>query len=109
MTAPTRDEVIKMAREAQVPDPMVFLAAYERLVTAAYARGVTDERKSTPHTLGPGEMELSLRREHGGKLLEKQHRFSHQQVVDGPRYVVEKAEQMIVIEIAATRREKNRP
>lgn len=46
MTAPTRDEVIKMAREAGTPDPMVFLAAYERLVAAAYARGVANEREA---------------------------------------------------------------
>lgn len=43
MSAPTRDEVIRMAREAGTPDPMVFLAAYERLVAAAYARGVASE------------------------------------------------------------------
>lgn len=45
MSAPTRDEVRKMAREAGTPDPMVFSAAYERLVAAAYARGVADERQ----------------------------------------------------------------
>ena len=46
MSAPTRDEVIRMAREAGTPDPMVFLAAYERLVSAAYARGVAAEREA---------------------------------------------------------------
>lgn len=46
MSAPTRDEVIRMAREAGTPDPMVFLAAYERLVAAAYARGVAAEREA---------------------------------------------------------------
>lgn len=46
MSAPTRDEVIRMAREAGAPDPMVFLAAYERLVAAAYARGVAAEREA---------------------------------------------------------------
>lgn len=45
MTAPTRDEVIQMAREAGAPDPMVFLAAYERLVAAAYTKGREDMRE----------------------------------------------------------------
>jgi tRNA-dihydrouridine synthase len=31
----TRDDIIRMAREAGCPDPMVFLAAYERLTAAA--------------------------------------------------------------------------
>ena len=58
MSAPTRDEVIRMAREAGAPDPMVFLAAYERLVAAAYARGVADARDAAPadHIPDAGKM-----------------------------------------------------
>lgn len=58
MNAPTRDEVKAMAREAGTPDPMVFLAAYERLVAAAYARGVADARDAAPadHIPGAGKM-----------------------------------------------------
>jgi hypothetical protein len=37
----TRDDIIRMAREAGCPDPMVFFAAYERL-TAIVARCALD-------------------------------------------------------------------
>lgn len=53
MTAPTRDEVIQMAREAGLINSRDALSEkhvqdvlddLERLVATAYARGVTDER-----------------------------------------------------------------
>ena len=58
------------------------LKAFEALVRA-------DERGSKPHSLGPGEMELSLRREHNGELLECRYRFTQEQVLDGPYHIVE--------------------
>ena len=48
-----------------------------------------DERGSKPHSLGPGEMELSLRREHNGELLECRYRFTQAQVLYGPYHIVE--------------------
>ena len=57
------------------------LKAFEALVRA-------DERKSKPHSLDPGQMELSLRREHNGELFEYRHRFSAEQVMHGPIFMV---------------------
>jgi hypothetical protein len=56
--------------------------AFEALVRA-------DERRSKPHSLGPGEMELSLRREHKGELFEYRYRFTQEQVLHGPNHLVE--------------------
>ena len=47
-----------------------------------------DERMRA-HSLGPGEMELSLRREHNGELYECRRRFSSEEVILGPDYMVE--------------------
>jgi hypothetical protein len=57
------------------------IKAFEALVRA-------DERKSKPHSLDPGQMELSLRREHNGELFEYRHRFSAEQVMHGPIFMV---------------------
>ena len=48
-----------------------------------------EERKNKRHSLGPGEMELSLRREHNGELFEFRHRLTAQQVIHGPDFLVE--------------------
>ncbi len=75
-------DTIEMAQEAQISDTTIEfyqqeLKAFEALVRA-------DERGSKPHSLGPGEMELSLRREHNGELFEYRHRFSAEQVMQSP-------------------------
>jgi hypothetical protein len=48
-----------------------------------------DERKNRSHSLGPGEMELSLRREHNGELFEYRYRFTQMQILHGPQNLVE--------------------
>jgi hypothetical protein len=60
-----------------------------------------DERRSKPHSLGPGEMELSLRREHNGELFEYRHRFSAEQVMHGPIFMVTDAAKRMDDEIDA--------
>jgi hypothetical protein len=70
------------------------LKAFEALVRA-------DERGSKPHSLGPGEMELSLRREHNGELFEYRHRFSAEQVMHGPIFMVTDAAKRMDDEIDA--------
>jgi hypothetical protein len=71
------------------------IKAFEALVRA-------DERGSKPHSLGPGEMELSLRREHNGELLECRYRFTQEQVLDGPYHIVEYTASRLDAEITKT-------
>jgi hypothetical protein len=73
---------------------MDSLKAFEALVRA-------DERGSKPHSLGPGEMELSLRREHNGELFEYRHRFSAEQVMHGPIFMVTDAAKRMDDEVDA--------
>jgi hypothetical protein len=75
--------IVELTREAGgfAPTPE-FL---ERLVELARA----DERKNKQHSLGPGEMEISMRRAHNGELFELRHRFTAQQVIHGPDFLVE--------------------
>jgi hypothetical protein len=54
-----------------------FFQRFEALVRA-------DERKNRSHSLGPGEMELSLRREHNGELFEYRYRFTKMQILHQP-------------------------
>ena len=81
---------IDMAREVGFTlarDEWVFmdmLKAFETLVRA-------DERKSRSHSLGPGEMELSLRREHKGELFEYRYRFTQEQVLHSPFHLINTA------------------
>ena len=70
------------------------LKAFEAIVRA-------DERGSKPHSLGPGEMELSLRREHNGELFEYRHRFSAEQVMHGSISMVTDAAKRMDDEIDA--------
>jgi hypothetical protein len=96
------DKTIDMAREVKMPydfvtgEPIYIekLKAFEALVRA-------DERKSKPHSLDPGQMELSLRREHNGELFEYRHRFSAEQVMHGPIFMVTDAAKRMDDEIAA--------
>jgi hypothetical protein len=60
------------------------LKAFEALVRA-------DERKSKSHSLGPGEMEMILRREHNGELFEYRYRFTQEQVLRSPFHLINTA------------------
>jgi hypothetical protein len=82
-----------MAREAGFNfDGMLYtvrgnhaqLAHLEALVRA-------DERKSKSHSLGPGEMEMSLRREHNGELFEYWYRFTKEQVLHSQFHLINTA------------------
>jgi hypothetical protein len=72
-----------------------FDEAIEKLVALARA----DERRSKPHSLGPGEMELSLRRNHKDDLFECRRRFSAEEVVLGPDFLVEATAKMLDAEM----------
>ena len=50
-----------------------------------------DERKSKSHSLGPGEMEMSLRREHNGELFEYRYRFTKEQVLHSQFHLINTA------------------
>jgi hypothetical protein len=63
--------------EEHVQAVLQDLKAFEALVRA-------DERKNRSHSLGPGEMELSLRREHNGELFEYWYRFTKMQILHQP-------------------------
>lgn len=97
---PSREDISRMARDAGIMVPALDYwtnelehLVLERFFQAAYAAGAAAERKSKPHSLGPGEMELSLRREHDGELFELRHRFTAEQVFHGNDYMVEQAAQ----------------
>jgi hypothetical protein len=97
-------DTIDMAREAGIIDPrdafseahvqavLQDLKTFEALVRA-------DERRSKPHSLGPGEMELSLRRNHKDDLFECRRRFSAEEVVLGPDFLVEATAKMLDAEM----------
>jgi hypothetical protein len=96
-------DTIDMARESHLDvyglgkDHAKFvgtLKAFEALVRA-------DERGSRPHTLGPWQMELSLRREHNGELFESRYRFTQEQVLHGPYHIVEDIAGRLDAEITA--------
>jgi hypothetical protein len=107
-------DTIELAREVKAtaytnrhyPDRTTYtfgpeqLKAFEALVRA-------DERGSKPHSLGPGEMELSLRREHNGELFEYRHRFSAMQVMHGPIFMVTDAAKRMDDEIDAAIRARS--
>ncbi len=74
--------IMEMAREVKMPYDFVtgeptHLEKLEALVALARE----DERNSMVHSLRPGEMELSIRREHNGKLLFNSYRFTNKQVL----------------------------
>jgi hypothetical protein len=88
-----KEDIIRMAREAKLnigPAGMgqtvwggdAELERFAALVAAA-------ERKSKPHTLGNGEMEIILRREHNGELFEYRYRFTREQVLHGTPDMIE--------------------
>ena len=83
--------VIEMAREAGFCHDInngIYLSApmhIERLVELVRA----DEHNSRAHSLGYGEMELSLRRNHKDDLFECRRRFSAEEVMHGPDFMVE--------------------
>jgi len=82
------DKTIDMAREAGLEEMWEFTTGFTKRLKAFEAIVRADERGSKPHSLGPGEMELSLRREHNGELFEYRHRFSAEQVMHGPIFMV---------------------
>ncbi len=78
--------VIEMAREAGWDDHHAeFDTRIERFAELVRA----DERNSRAHSLDPGEMELSLRRNHKDELFECRRRFSAEEVMHGPDFMVE--------------------
>jgi len=85
-------DTIDMAREAGAihihERPKEFAIVGNDSIKAFEALVRADERKSKPHSLDPGQMELSLRREHNGELFEYRHRFSAEQVMHGPIFMV---------------------
>jgi hypothetical protein len=77
--------VIEMAREAGLVGGPVYARGLERFAELVRA----DERNSRAHSLGYGEMELSLRRNHKDDLFECRRRFSAEEVMYGPDFMVE--------------------
>jgi hypothetical protein len=81
-----REDVIRMMDEAKLTCVAeMFGSELERFAALVAAA----ERKSKPHTLGHGEMEISLRREHNGELFEYRHRFTQEQVLHGTPDMIE--------------------
>ena len=95
-----QEQIIKMALDSG-------MAAFKHSVTVAH---VTDlerfadmvaaaERKNKTHSLDPGQMELSLRREHKGELFECQYRFTAEQVMHGQDWMVTEVAKQLDTEI----------
>jgi len=74
---------------------MDFLDALRRFEALVRA----DERGSKPHSLDPGEMELSLKREHNGELFECRRRFSAKEVILGPDFLVEATAKILDVQM----------
>ena len=97
--------VIEMAREAGAGEPeslygrtdYVVMTRFELERFAELVRA--DERKSMAHSLAPGEMELSLRRNHKDELFECRRRFSAEEVMHGPDYMVEATASYLEVEM----------
>lgn len=60
---------------------------------------IIDERKNKQHSLGYGEMELSLRRNHKDDLFECRRRFSAEEVMRGPDWLVEAAARSLDVQM----------
>lgn len=102
----TREEIIKLAREAGFEPEIVLegphapyaeewlknMQCFAALVAAA-------ERKSKPHNLQPGEMELALRREHNGELFECRYRFTHLEVMNKAEFLVKEIARKLDVEM----------
>ena len=57
----TKDDIMKMAREAWMPDPMVFFSAYERfadMVASAEREACIKACKEQRHQLGEDEAKI---------------------------------------------------
>jgi hypothetical protein len=85
--------VIEMAQEAGFDYSGVELSWESVICTEELERFAelvrADERNSRAHSLGYGEMELSLRRNHKDDLFECRRRFSAEEVMHGPDFMVE--------------------
>ena len=89
--------VIEMAREAGFSDGE--LAWHDHMLERFAELVRADERKSMAHSLAPGEMELSLRRNHKDELFECRRRFSAEEVMHGPDYMVEATASYLEVEM----------
>ena len=92
--------VIEMAREAglialNVECDPTYAPIIERFAELVRA----DERKSRAHSLAPGEMELSLRRNYKDELFECRRRFSAEEVMHGPDFMVEATAYKLEVEM----------
>jgi len=94
--------VIEMAREAGWDDHHAeFDTRLKRFAELVRA----DERNSRVHSLDPGEMELSLRRNHKDELFECRRRFSAEEVMHGPDFMVEATASNLEVEMDRAIRE----
>jgi hypothetical protein len=95
--------VIEMAREAGFEfsgneltwESVICTEELERFAELVRA----DERNSRAHSLGYGEMELSLRRNHKDDLFECRRRFSAEEVMHGPDFMVEATASNLEVEM----------
>ena len=107
--------VIEMAREAGLvqeseyfyspreEEADVHIKDLERFAELVRA----DERNSRAHSLGYGEMELSLRRNHKDDLFECRRRFSAEEVMHGPDFMVEATASNLEVEMDRAIRARN--
>lgn len=89
---------IELAREAAGDDWKLFqefMPEIHKLAELVRA----DERESRAHSLSPGEMELSLRRNYKDELFECRRRFSVEEVMHGPDFMVEATASNLEVEM----------
>jgi hypothetical protein len=89
--------VIEMAREAGFTEGELAFMGDNFIRFAELVRA--DERNSRAHSLGYGEMELSLRRNHKDDLFECRRRFSAEEVMHGPDFMVEATASNLEVEM----------
>ena len=101
--------VIEMARESNLMDSRDDWGSvpieYEVAINAFAELVRADERNSRAHSLDPGEMELSLRRNHKDELFECRRRFSAEEVMHGPDFMVEATASNLEVEMDRAIRE----
>jgi hypothetical protein len=90
---------IDMAREVELDELLEQMPRIAKKFKAFEALVRADERGSKPHSLGPGEMEVSLRCNHKDDLFECRRRFSAQEVILGPDFLVEATAKMLAAEM----------
>lgn len=102
-----KDDLIRWATQCKMPYDYVTgeivqlekLEAFAKLVAAAVGH----------RNLGPGEVELTLARDHNGEQYESRYRLTANEILRGPDFQVAEIAKQMDIEMCRMIREKTSP